>query len=47
MQGRPVRTVGGQAIVHDATAGARNEEGGGYQTTLVNFRFMAMPPLGD
>lgn len=29
------------AMVRDATAGARNEEGDGYQAALVNFRFLA------
>jgi nicotinamidase-related amidase len=29
------------AMVRDATAGAKNEEGDGYQAALVNFRFMA------
>jgi len=29
------------ALVRDATAGARNEEGDGYQAALVNWRFMA------
>jgi len=29
------------AMVRDATAGARNEEGDGYQAALVNWRFMA------
>ena len=28
-------------MVRDATAGAKNEEGDGYQAALVNFRFMA------
>jgi len=29
------------AMVRDATAGAKNEEGDGYRSALVNFRFMA------
>jgi len=29
------------AMVRDATAGAKNEEGDGYQAALVNFRFLA------
>lgn len=29
------------AMVRDATAGARNEEGDGYQAALINWRFMA------
>lgn len=29
------------AMVRDATAGTKNEEGDGYQAALVNFRFMA------
>jgi nicotinamidase-related amidase len=29
------------AVVRDATAGTKNEEGDGYQAALVNFRFMA------
>jgi biuret amidohydrolase len=29
------------AMVRDATAGAKNEEGDGYQAALVNFRFIA------
>ena len=29
------------AMVRDATAGARNDEGDGYQAALVNFRFLA------
>jgi nicotinamidase-related amidase len=29
------------AMVRDATAGAKNEEGDGYKAALVNFRFMA------
>jgi nicotinamidase-related amidase len=29
------------AMVRDATAGTKNEEGDGYQSALVNFRFMA------
>jgi nicotinamidase-related amidase len=29
------------AMVRDATAGTKNEEGDGYQTALVNFRFLA------
>jgi nicotinamidase-related amidase len=29
------------AMVRDATAGAKNEEGDGYQSALVNFRFLA------
>jgi biuret amidohydrolase len=29
------------AMVRDATAGARNEEGDGYQAAMVNWRFMA------
>jgi biuret amidohydrolase len=29
------------AMVRDATAGAKNEEGDGYRAALVNFRFMA------
>jgi biuret amidohydrolase len=29
------------AMVQDATAGAKNEHGDGYQAALVNFRFMA------
>ena len=29
------------AMVRDATAGPQNEEGDGYQSALVNFRFMA------
>jgi nicotinamidase-related amidase len=29
------------AMVRDATAGARNEEGDGYQAALVNWRFLA------
>jgi nicotinamidase-related amidase len=29
------------AMVRDATAGTRNEEGDGYRAALVNFRFMA------
>jgi nicotinamidase-related amidase len=29
------------AMVRDATAGAKNEEGDGYEATLVNFRFLA------
>ena len=29
------------AMVRDATAGTRNEEGDGYQAALVNFRFLA------
>ena len=28
-------------MVRDATAGARNEEGDGYQAALINWRFMA------
>ena len=29
------------AMVRDATAGARNEEGDGYEAALINWRFMA------
>jgi len=29
------------AMVRDATAGARNEEGDGYQAALINWRFLA------
>ena len=29
------------AMVRDATAGAKNEEGDGYQSAIVNFRFLA------
>ena len=29
------------AMVRDATAGTKNEEGDGYQAALVNWRFMA------
>ena len=29
------------AMVRDAIAGAKNEEGDGYEAALVNFRFMA------
>jgi nicotinamidase-related amidase len=29
------------AMVGDATAGARNEEGDGYQAALINWRFIA------
>jgi len=29
------------AVVRDATAGARNEEGDGYQAAMVNWRFLA------
>jgi nicotinamidase-related amidase len=29
------------AMVRDATAGAKNEEGDGYEAALVNFRFLA------
>jgi nicotinamidase-related amidase len=29
------------AMVRDATAGAKNEEGDGYESALVNFRFLA------
>jgi hypothetical protein len=29
------------AMVRDATGGARNEEGSGYEAALVNWRFMA------
>jgi nicotinamidase-related amidase len=29
------------AMVRDATAGTKNEEGDGYQAALVNFRFLA------
>jgi biuret amidohydrolase len=29
------------AVVKDATAAAKVEEGDGYQTALVNFRFLA------
>jgi hypothetical protein len=30
------------AMVRDATAGARNEEGDGYRAALVNFRLLAL-----
>jgi len=29
------------AMVRDAVAGARNEEGDGYQAAMINWRFMA------
>jgi nicotinamidase-related amidase len=29
------------AMIRDATAGARNEEGDGYQAALINWRFLA------